>query len=102
MLIFILAVVSLAVKMPPKHPENVSKAANLILKSDNINGGSGLLNATSTDNEVCRSSSDECIYLGVFLLLSRIYLVRTVKQASLLFPGYVSIDFGPLLPLASQ
>lgn len=89
-------------KIPPKHPENVLEAENSIPESDNLNGGSRLLNSTSIDYVVCQSSSDECIDSSVFLLLSRIYLVQTIRQASLLLPGHVSIDFGPLLPLVSQ
>lgn len=52
MLIFVLDVVSLMVKIPSRHPENVSEAGNLILESDNLNGGSELLDSTSIDNVV--------------------------------------------------
>jgi hypothetical protein len=54
MLIFILAIVALMRKMPPKPPEDGLEAVNpLILDGINFTGRSELLSVIATDGVVC-------------------------------------------------
>jgi hypothetical protein len=77
MLIFVLAVISLKVTVPPKPHENGLEAANASTpESNNFHGRSGLLNATCSDNVVRRDLLQTNPLNSIISpLFSRIYLV---------------------------
>ena len=79
MLIFILAIIALTRKMPPKPPEDSLEAVNLsVLEGNNSTGRSEseLLSVIATDGVMPTSSTDKkCIDSIIFLIMSRTYLV---------------------------
>ena len=77
MLIFILAVIALTRKMPPKPPEDGLEAVNpSIPDGNNSTGRSELLSVIATDGVMLTPSTDKkCIDSIIFLIISRIYLV---------------------------